>query len=315
MPYPAGLQPHEHGLPRLAQDALPVLYQHRLLTTRQLHRLLQPQANHAVYLRRQLSRLRERGLAAATVRHRGGQGELVWYCTPTGSEIVEAAGEVTPRAYRMTEAAAANQLQEHTLAVNDTGISFVEAARRYGHDCGPLDWHPERAHRFRDGTGDDAFLIPDAVLSYVHDTDGRRRMLTYFLEIDRATESPLKLAAKVRAYARYLDYIPLPPPGRRPAGRGTGEAWRERYPAFPRLLFVLTGAPAATLARRTADLRALADADPRLRRAADRLLAGIVTLEQLQDRGPWVPVITPVFGPGDPTDALLRTPQEGQSRL
>jgi hypothetical protein len=66
-------------------------------------------------------------------------------------------------------------------------------------------------------------------------------MLTYFLELDRATENPVRLAGKLRNYARYLDYTPLPPPGRgRPTGRTRTEAWRDRYPAFPRLLFVLT---------------------------------------------------------------------------
>jgi hypothetical protein len=310
MPYPTGLTPQEHGLTQLAQDALPILYQHRLLTTGQLHRLLQPHARYPVYMRRQLSRLRERGLAASTVRHRGGQGELVWYATPTGCEVVEAAGEVTPRAYRMSDAAAANQLQEHTLAVNDTGICFVQAARRHAHDCGPLDWEPERAHRFRDGdrAGDEAYVIPDAVLSYIH----QHHVLTYFLEIDRATESPLKLAGKLRNYARYLDYVPLPPPGRgRRAGTATsGEAWRDRYPAFPLILIVLTGAPPAVLARRTAVLRALAEADTRLSRAADRLFAGVTTLELLQTRGPWEPIVTPVFGDPTPTNALLQPPEE-----
>ena len=304
MPYPTDTRRHHRGLSRLAQEVLPVLYQHRLLTTRQLHQLLQPATKHAVYLRRQMAVLRERGLAASTVRNLGGQGELVWYCTPAGCEVVEAAGEVTRRAFRMSEEAAANQLQEHTLAVNDTGIAFVDAARRHGHDCSPWDWEPEQAHRYRDG---DSYVIPDAVLSYVHQAAGRRRMLTFFLELDRATENPVRLAGKLRNYARYLDYVPLPAPGRgRPTSRTHAQAWRDRYPAFPRLLFVLTGASSAALARRTGDLRALAAADALLRRAADRLLAGVTTLEQLQSRGPWEPIVTPVFGDPVLTDVLLQ---------
>ncbi|MGW7006569.1 replication-relaxation family protein [Streptomyces sp. NPDC054933] len=310
MPYPAGLLPRTRGLTRLAEEVLPVLYQHRLMTTSQLHRLLQPHAKWPVYLRRQLALLRELGLAAATVRHRGGQGELAWYCTPLGAEVVEAAGEVTPRAYRMSEQAAASQLQEHTLAVNDTALAFVEAARRLGHDCGPLDWEPELAHRLRDGDsriGDDAFVIPDAVLSYVHHDAGQRRLLTFFVEVDRATEPTAKLAGKLRAYARYQEYAPSLLAGRARVAAPTGgrEAWRDRYPAFPRVLIALTGAKPTTLARRTADLRALAAADARLRRAAGQLTAGVTTLDQLQASGPFTRIVTPVFGDPEPTDVLL----------
>jgi hypothetical protein len=71
-------------------------------------------------------------------------------------------------------------------------------------------------------------------------------------------------------------------------------------------LQALTGAPPAALARRTGDLRALAAADTLLQREADRLLAGVTTLEQLHSRGPWGPIVTPVFGDLVLTDALLQ---------
>jgi hypothetical protein len=301
--------PPRRGLTMLGEQLLPVLYQHRLMTTRQLQQLLQPHTTYPVYLRRQLHRLREMGLVDAAVRNRGGgQGEHVWYCTPAGADAVEATGEVTVRAYRMTEQTAASQLQEHTLAVNATGLAFVAAARAAGHECGPLDWQPELAHRVRDGDsriGDDAFLIPDAVLRYTHRTPKRQTLLTLFLEIDRSTMNPGQLVDKLRAYARYHSYTPNPQPGRTTAAEPSIEAWRSRYPTFPPVLFVLTGATpttatSAALARRTTDIRALANADPRLRRSAHRLSAGITTLHQLQTEGPWAPIITPVFG-NDPT--------------
>jgi hypothetical protein len=222
-----------------------------------------PSAVSADYVRRRLHQLREMEFAAATLRRHDDRGELAWYCTPLGAEVVEAAGEVTRRAYRMSEQAAAGQLQEHTFAVTDTGLAFTRAARERGDEFRPLDWEPELAHRLRDGEsriGDEAFLVPDAVLSYVrHDAD-RRMLLTYFIELDRATMGPVRLADKLRAYARYQTYTPAPAAAR---GRGQAtphgaEAWRERYPVFPRLLFVLTGAPEDALHRRIADLRALA---------------------------------------------------------
>ncbi|SEG85718.1 Replication-relaxation [Actinacidiphila yanglinensis] len=301
------------GLTMLGEQLLPVLYQHRLMTTRQLQQLLQPHTTYPVYLRRQLARLRGLGLVDSTLRNRGGgRGELAWYCTPAGTQLVEAAGEVTVRAYRMTPEAAASQLQEHTIAVNDTGLAFVDAARAAGHECGPLDWEPELAHRLRDGgsrVGDEAFLIPDAVLRYTHRGTARQTLMTFFIELDRATMNPGRLAAKLRAYARYQTYIPAPPPGRaRPTAEAGTEAWRSRYTAFPAVLFVLTGATPTALARRTADLRALAGADVRLRRAAHRLSAGVTTLQQLQKAGPWAHVVVPVFGPDHaPRNALAYT--------
>ncbi|GAA1923778.1 replication-relaxation family protein [Streptantibioticus ferralitis] len=315
MPYPSWLSPRAHGLSPLAAEVLPVLYQHRLLSLRQLHRLLTAHRKRPEYLRTQLARLRELGLATATVRHRSGQGELLWYVTGLGAEVVEASGEVAVRTHRMSDQAAASLLQEHTLAVNDVGVAFVEAARRLGHECGPLDWEPERAHRVRDGDrhGDDAVVIADAVLSYIHQHADRRRVLTYFIEVDRHTETVVRLASKLRGYARYLTYIPTPPPGRgRPSRPAHGEAWRDRYTTFPRLLVVLDGKTPAALERRTADLRAIAQADLRLRHVADRLISGVTTLELLQTRGPWDRVITPIFGDPTPTDALLQL--DGQTR-
>jgi hypothetical protein len=316
MPDPYEPAPRIAGLSPMAQQLLPVLYRHRLLSTRQLHQLLQPHATSSRYLRRLLGRLRSAGLVEATERRVPGNSELLWYTTALGCEVVEAGGEVVPRAYRMSEQAAAGQLQEHTLAVNDTGLAFVTHARRLGDECGPLDWDPELAHRVRDGDtrlGDEAFLIPDAVLRYIHTTgtDGSERMLlTFFAEIDRATMSVADLTAKLARYARYHSYIPQPPVhGRnRTVRTATREAWRDRYPAFPRILIILTGAPAPVLQRRTADLRALAAADARLQRAATRLQAGVTTLEQLQAHGPFAPILTPVLGEADRTDVLLRTP-------
>ncbi|MFF3747494.1 replication-relaxation family protein [Streptomyces kronopolitis] len=315
MPRPRFLDLADRGLSTLGQEALPVLYRHRLLTAHQLTQLLRPDATSTRYIRRQLEVLHDRGLADASVRRTSRAGELLWYTTPLGCEVVENGGELTARAYRMTEDAAASQLQEHTLAVNDVGLAFVQHARRLGDECGPLDWDPEVGHRVRDGDsrlGDEAFLVPDAVLHYVHtgtadDGQQQRMLLTFFCEIDRATMSIARLAAKLHAYARYSRYIPQPAPGRgRPKVSGyRREAWRGRYPAFPRILLVLDGASPAQLARRQDDLRALAAADTRLHSALD-LRAGVTTLDQLRRHGPLAPIVTPVFGDAPPTDALLR---------
>ncbi|WP_406426685.1 replication-relaxation family protein [Streptomyces sp. NBC_00147] len=292
------------GLSRLAQDLLPVLYQHRLIATSQLHRLFTPHARRPVYLRQQLKQLRTAGLVDATARRTGrlGNPELLWYITARGAEAVAYDPTVPRRSYRISPQTAASQLQEHTLTVVETGVAFVDWSRRLGDECSPLDWEPEVAHRIRNGESrgvDDAFMIPDAVLRYTHTAEGgRRRLLSFFIEVDRATMQATRLAAKLSAYARYQSYVPTA------GGRGrrtAREAWRDHYPAFPRLLIVLTGASDRVLANRVQDLRALAAADPRV----SQLTAAVTTLQLLQDKGPFAPIMTPLSGDPAPTDVFL----------
>lgn len=309
--------PHvQPGLSRLAQELLPVLYQHRLMSVRQLHILLQPETRHPVYLRRQLRHLADLGFTAATVRRKAtGPGELLWYVTEAGAEVVEASGEVRPRAYRMSAGSAAGQLQEHTLAVNEVGVAMVAHARAAGDECGPLYWHHEVAHRVRDTEqrgGDGAMLIPDAVLSYTRAARGGdpRMLLSWFVEVDRCTEPVTELASKIAQYARYRSYVPVPAGGRpgRP-GPGAGrEAWTERYLAFPRLLVIFAGREERVLRQRIADLRGLLASHPPLARAAGEITAGAASLMKLQGDGPWAPIFTPLSGPDQELSGLLTEP-------
>ncbi|MEV4616793.1 replication-relaxation family protein [Kitasatospora sp. NPDC049258] len=306
MPY---AHPAPKGIGPIGQQALNVLYQHRLVSTDQLHRLVTPHHTRAEYLRRQLHAMRKAGLVDMVGRREEGQTSLLWWLTPKGSDAVEVVGLLPARPYRMSPEAAAGPLQEHTHATVETGIAFVAWARQLGHDCGPLDWAPETAHYYRDETrpGEDLALVPDAVLNYVHTAQRTSTLLTFFVEIDRATMTVARLAQKLHAYACYHQFVPPPagPRGTRlPARRQTAPAWRSRYPAFPRLLLVFTGAPQSRLERRIADLRSLAASDPAL--ATTALRAGATTLDQLTERGPFAPVFTPVLGDAAPADAWLR---------
>jgi hypothetical protein len=133
------------------------IYAHRLLSTTQLDAL------HATcdlrHTRRLLARLRRRVLP-----------------TPEG---------------------AAGALQSHTLAVNDVGVAFAVWARRRGHECRPLGWTNEVAHRFGDTRGD--LLVADALLHYTATLDGRVALLSRFVELDRATMSTQEVGAKLRS--------------------------------------------------------------------------------------------------------------------
>ncbi|MFE4516715.1 replication-relaxation family protein [Kitasatospora sp. NPDC056783] len=302
------------SLPLAAQSSLRVLYQHRLMSTPQLHRLLTPATARPVYLLRQLNRLRALGLVDR-VRVQGPaltRMPFLWYLTDVGADLVEEDHELTHRPYRVTEGGAMGSRQAHTLAVNETGLAFVEHARRLGHECGPLDWTPEVANRIRDGQRrfEDDHVISDAVVNYVHIHPNQRRTpLQAFVELDRATMTVTRLAAKLSAYGRMHDYVPQEPDRSR-SQVGARPAWRYQYRTFPRILVVLTGAGTRALAGRASDLAHLASSDPRLMRHRDTLAIGVTTLGHLQKYGPFEPIFTPLLRDSGPTDLYLRPPAE-----
>ncbi|SEF37141.1 Replication-relaxation [Amycolatopsis pretoriensis] len=267
------------------REALTVLYWHRLASTEQVRRLVAPTLS-PVTVRAKLAGLRRAGLADRITReHR----PRTWHVTPAGAETIEAAGTVDARAYRLPGTAVAHVLQEHTLDVIETGLAFVETARVRGHECGPLSWTPEVAHQFRDRAGDRrGVVIADAVLHYVLEEAGRRTQRTLFVELDRATMPVARLARKLVGYIRYHDHTP--------AGASRRPAWRERYPRFPRVLIVLSGAEQPVLERRLADLRAHAQAMPAVSTAAGRVDMVVTTLPQLREHGPLAPVAMPLLG-------------------
>ncbi|NUU20923.1 MAG: replication-relaxation family protein [Streptomycetaceae bacterium] len=318
-------------LPALTHSVLQVLYQHRMMTTDQLKRLLLPHAAGATYLRRQLRAMHAAGLVerartfvprpstATGWAHPPRRAQYLWYLTETAAEAVEVAGELPVRPYRVTSESVAGPRQAHTAAVNETGLAFAAHAARLGHECGPLDWAPEVAHRIRDGQRrfEDDHVIADAVLHYVDVRQGRRRMVTLFLEVDRATMTAARLAAKISAYGRLYEYAPEPLDRARRGTASAAPAWQATYPVFPRLLVVLDGEPSATLATRlaarTEDLYVRTRADPRLARLTNRVHVGVTTLRLLQEHGPFEPIFTPLLL-GSPerrpplTDLYLRPP-------
>ncbi|MFF0629762.1 replication-relaxation family protein [Streptomyces sp. NPDC004296] len=307
MSHPCYPHPVAPGSSATGQDALTTLYQHRLVSTGQLHRMITSHHTSPEYLRRQLQLLRADGLVDCVNRRRRGQSELLWWLTEIGAEAVEATGFLPARPYRMSRHAAAGPLQGHTLATVETGLAFVTHAARLGHECGPLDWTPELAHYYRadDRPGEELSLIPDAVLHYVHTSADQRTLLTLFIEVDRAQMTVGRLASKLHAYAAYHAYIPQTPTRAARKNTRPQPAWRSRYPLFPRVLLVLTGATRARLQRRVADLRSLAAADPALTTAGIR--AGVTTLEDLVEHGPFANIFTPVLGPATATDLWLAT--------
>ncbi|MEV7004021.1 replication-relaxation family protein [Streptomyces sp. NPDC093982] len=297
-------------------EALELLYQHRVLSTQQLHVLLtlpEKRPRRPVYLRWQLGELHQAGLVdRIRAQGPGGRGRVqsqpfLWFLTEAGAASVEEAGELPARPYRVTPGSVAGARQAHTLAVNEVGVAFVEHARGLGHECGPLDWTPEVANRIRDGQRrfENDHVISDAVLNYVHvERGGRRTMLSFFIELDRATMTSARLAAKLQAYGRLYEYVPQSADRTRQTPNATRPAWMYNYPVFPRVLVVLDAAPPKAgepdrrpqrLAARTEDLYTRTAADIRLSRLKADINIGVTTLQQLKEHGPFAPIFTPLL--------------------
>ncbi|GHB79157.1 hypothetical protein GCM10010377_81480 [Streptomyces viridiviolaceus] len=275
------------------QLAVAVLAQYRMATTEQLHLLIAPEVR-IEQTRRRLVKLRSEGLIDRITLPQAGRTRA-WFVTQYGAQIAAEWPELRhwQPSRTVADRTAARLKVGHALTVTETGLAFVQDARRRGDICQPLDWIPEVHHPL----GSSEAVIPDALLYYRSTDEGV--MLRAFVEVDRATMGPERLAAKLGAYARLHQYVPTPPPGtrHRPAGQEPArEDWRRRYPLFPRLLFVLDGTGPAGVETR---IQALGAA------ARDLALAGFLhkvpvlaaPMTDLLQHGPAAPVWRPVQDP------------------
>ncbi|MFF3576646.1 replication-relaxation family protein [Streptomyces mirabilis] len=273
--------------------ALGVLAQYRMATTEQMHRVIAPDVR-IEQTRRRLARLRAEGLVDRITLPQAGRTR-VWFPTAYGVQLASKWPEL--RGHRpsrtVSDPTAVRLKAGHTLTVTETALAFLEDASRRGDVCRPLDWIPEVYHPIGSGEA----VIPDALLYYRHGpADGDNgSMLRAFVEVDRATMGPERLAAKLTAYERLYRYVPAVP-GRRPALKEPAvEEWRRRYPLFPRVLFVLDGTGPAGVENRISALRAGAGLLARFPYDVPVLVAPLADLLQ---HGPSAPVWHPVHDPG-----------------
>lgn len=199
--------------PRLgaaAVEMLESLYQHRLLSTGQVHALHTPTAS-VRFTQQQLARLQNAGLAASV--HAVGALKL-WFLSERGADAAETIGSrAETRRKVIAPEQAAGPLQQHTLAVNDVGVAFVEAARDRGDECGPFAWRHEIAHALPPAPGRHTpeQLIADAILAYqLGEPDGGTSFYYRFIELDRATMPTDELAAKLARIPGGLDAALFP---------------------------------------------------------------------------------------------------------
>lgn len=268
-----------------ADRVLASLVRHRLLSTGQVGEMHAPGASRR-RASEVLNGLRVSGLVDR-VWSRTRPPERVWFATAAGMASVPSDGS---RMRPVSAESARGPLGAHLLAVNDVGIAFLRAARARGDADGHVSWSHEVAHRTTDGkSAARSLVIADAVLCYWLPEDGRDILLNRFVELDRGTEPPQRLADKLAAYVRLRRYE---------AG------WRDRYPSFPPVMVVFAGRPRPELARRLRMAIALCRSDPRIRGALPEVAFMFVDLEDLQTLGPFGPAFWTPLEPDLPVDVL-----------
>lgn len=124
----------------------------------------------------------------------------MWFPTAYGVQLVSEWPEM--RGHRpsrtMSDPTAVRLKASHTLTVPEIALVFLEDAQRHGDLFRPLDWIPEVHHLIGSGEA----VLPEPLLYYpARPADGERgSMLRAFVEADRATMGPERLAAKLTAY-------------------------------------------------------------------------------------------------------------------
>jgi hypothetical protein len=280
------------NLPPAAVDMLESIHQHRLLDTHQLHVLHTPHASMR-WTQRLTAALARRGL----INHvPAAKKRRLHFATAAGADAVETLGSrVETRRTVVRPEQAAGPLRRHTLAVNDVGISFVQAARDNGDECGPWAWRHEIAHPIGGVPGhyQHEQLIADALLTYQR-TRGARTSFHYrLIELDRATMPVDDLAAKITRYVRLYHYA-VPSAG---GLEDPVQVWTHRYSVFPTVLVVLANGTARALERRRETLLALCGEEQDLQHGRT-IRVDVCLMEELQVRGPFAPIFRTVEHPG-----------------
>jgi len=285
------------SLPPKAIEILASLAAHRVLSTPQVQ-AIHSRGAEARWVQKLLGRLRAAGLADY-VRSAHGRRRL-WHATEQGARLVREARALEGEPPVGVEIAA-GPLAPHTLAVNEAAICFLRSAAERGHDFGPLAWRHEVYHPLSRGRGRRRrSLVADAVFTYLRQDDSEIAIEQRFLELDRATLTVDRLAAELARYAEL--YRAKEPKGREPL-------WRGRYPVFPPVHCVLTGAPRKALVRRRSTASVLLASDPLLSRTREVAIS-ICLLEDLRREGPYAPVFRDVRDPGRPVDWLGNSSEE-----
>lgn len=188
-------------LPEATIEVIASLAEHRVLSTAQVHAIHLP--GRGLRRTQQLLADLERAGLICHVEARSGPRRL-WFLSEDGADLAVEVGELSEQPKLLGPREAAGPLRAHTLAVNEVGISFLEAARKRGDEFGPLAWRHEVAHPLNRGRGRSRrTLFADAVLTYLLLEDGYTTVEQRFVELDRATLSVDRLVSELVRYAQF----------------------------------------------------------------------------------------------------------------
>ena len=271
-------------MPEATIEVIVSLAEHRVLSTGQVHAIHLP--GRGLRRTQQLLADLERAGLICHVEARRAPRRL-WFLSEDGADLAVEIGELSEHPKLLSPGEAAGPLRHHTFAVNEVGISFLEAARERGDDSGPLSWRHEIAHPLNRGRGRSRrTLFADAVLTYLLLEDGYTAVEQRFIELNRATLSVDRLVSELVRYAQLY----------RASGKRSEPLWRYRYPVFPRVICVLTGRPREALTRRRQVALMLLGSDPQIERAYGVEIS-FCLLDDLKRRGPFAPIFRSVAEP------------------
>ena len=285
------------------------LAQHRVLSATQVRAIHLPTSGER-WAQRVLVRLGDAGLADYVRSPRSHR--RLWHVTERGARVAREAGALDGEPRLIGAEGAAGPLQAHTLAVNDAGVCFLEAARERGDEFGPFSWRHEVSHPLSRGRGRRRrALVADAVFTYLL-LDGQGVAIEQrFLELDRATLSVDRLVSELVRYAQLY----------RTSGKRSEPLWRYRYPVFPRVVCVLAGGSREALTRRRQVALMLLGSDPQLERAYGVEIS-FCLLDDLKRSGPFEPIFCSVseperkvnwLGEGEAADDAYPAPVESEA--
>ena len=277
-------QADDVAVPEATIEVIASLAEHRVLSTAQVHAIHLP--GRGLRRTQQLLADLERAGLICHAEARGAPRRL-WFLAEDGADLAVQVGELTRRPKLLGPREAAGALRHHTFAVNEVGISFLEAARERGDEFGPLAWHHEVAHPLNRGRGRSRrTLFADAVLTYLLLEEDYTTFEQRFVELDRATLSLDRLVSELAGYAQL----------NRVSAKGGQLLWRDRYPTFPPVLCVLAGASRDALTRRRDMALMLLGGHPQLDRAYEVTIP-FCLLEDLKRRGPFAPIFRSLADP------------------
>jgi hypothetical protein len=290
------------GLPEAIAEIIASLGEHRVLSTEQVQTIHLP-GRSPRRTQQVLAGIEEAGL----IHHVDTRvaPRRLWFVSERGSALAfELVGlETQPRVLQASDAA--GPLRAHTLAVNDAAICFLKAARERGDEFGPLSWRQEVAHPMSRGRGRRRrTLFADAILTYLRPEDGDTVLELRFLELDRATLSVDRLVAELSRYAQLY----------RATDAEGQPLWRKRYPVFPRVLCVLTGASREALTTRRTFASMLLREHPAMAQARGEVAVSFCRLEDLQRKGPFAPIFREACDPKRSVDWLGNSPDDEEER-